>query len=73
MSEGGYQSLTEFLKSVSGDADLQVARKNFRNAVRDSNLDPALKEALLRGDQDVVYRALADEYAEAERFILYFL
>jgi hypothetical protein len=32
-----------------------------------------LKKAILKGDYDVVYRALADEYAEAEHFILYFL
>lgn len=68
-----YQRLTDFLKNLSQDTDLQATRDRVRREIESANIDPVVKQAMLEGDSDKVHAALAREAAEAEQFILFFL
>jgi hypothetical protein len=68
-----YGRLTDFLKELSADADVQAARDRVRDAVTEANIDPELKQAILDGDADKINAALARELAAAEHFVLFFL
>jgi hypothetical protein len=69
----GYDRLTDFLKDLSQDSDLQATRERVRSAIENANIDPNVKQAMLDGDVDKVHATLARESAEAEQFVLFFL